>query len=95
MTPGTDDWNAMMAIIDDYEEYYLDRIQDLEALRIQLSEQALNKIAVNTIKLNMYTIASEMDTRFINDVYACAQFIPQSAWDNYQDYLDGLGGGTP
>lgn len=83
MDTNSNDWSSMVAIIDDYEDYYKEKINEVDVLHELLVDEELSEFETLRIIDSMYTILKAIDYRWVGDVYETHDLIPDEAWANY------------
>lgn len=87
MDTSSNAWSLMVAIIDDYEDYYKEKINEVDVLHERLVDEELSAFETLRIIDSMYTILKAIDYRWVVDVYETHDLIPEEAWANYLDWF--------
>jgi hypothetical protein len=93
MDVGTDDWDAMVSIIEDYEDYYETTMVTVQGYRDQLYDEERGEEEIKGIIDDIYDELKALDYRWVEDAFACGEYIDETAWDNYVDWVDDKRGG--
>ena len=87
MTVGSPEWNEMVEIIDEYEDYYETKMVIVDGYRDTLEEEALSEAEIQNIIDDAHDVLKDLDYRFIEDGFACRALIPDNAWANYEAWF--------
>ncbi len=88
MDTNSNAWSLMVAIIDDYEDYYKEKINEVDVLHELLGDEELSEFETLRIIDSMYIVLKAIDYRWVEDVYETHDLIPDAAWANYLVWFD-------
>ncbi len=83
MDTSSNAWTLMVTIIDDYEDYYKEKINEVDVFHERLVDEELLEFETLRIIDSMYAILKAIDYRWVEDVYETHNLIPAEAWANY------------